>query len=603
MEEKVLMRSEVDEKLTWDLSLIYATEEAYENDVNKMIETAKTIKENYEGKLNDPAKINECLELLAVVYEIMGKTGNYAELAVEVDYYDGEAANRAGKLNNVFTNISSDLSFIETEINEQSDEVLDQALEIATTCKGKLKEIIRNKPHTLSKEVEETISAFSQTLNAPATIYNNLKLADMKFDNFTVNGKSYPLGYSLFEDYYEYVTDTDVRRAAFRAFSDKLKQYENGTAATYNAYCKKELAESKLRKFDNIFEKDLFSGQVTREMYDRQIDVIMDKLAPHMQKYAKLIQKVHGLDKMTYADLKLPLDPEYNPSVTIEESKEYIVNGLAIYGDDYVEMINEAYDKRWVDFAKNQGKSTGGFCSAAYGVNACFILLNWNNMMADVFTLAHELGHAGHFRYLSQAQPYFDANIPNYLGEAPSTMNEVLMVQYLLKTSDDKRFRRWVLSNIVGKTYYHNFVTHLLEAAYQREVYNQVSAGNTLNANALSAIYKDVLSRFWGDAVELTEGCELTWMRQQHYYMGLYSYSYSAGLTVATEMAKRIENEGPEAIEDWKKVLRAGATLDPVSLTKLAKIDITTDAALIDTIETIGGYIDEIAKLTEELGE
>ena len=221
--------------------------------------------------------------------------------------------------------------------------------------------------------------------------------------------------------------------------------------------------------------------------------------------------------------------------------------------------------------------------------------------MADVFTLAHELGHAGHFRLCNNAQSLYDTNVSTYFVEAPSTMNELIMAHYLLKTSDDKRFRRWVLASMVGHTYYHNFVTHLREAWYQREVYRIVEEGGSVNAQTLSEIFKKNLETFWGEDVVLTPGAELTWMRQPHYYSGLYSYTYSAGLTIATEAALRIENEGQSAVDDWKKVLTAGSTLDPMGLAKLMQIDISTDEPLNHTIDHIGGMIDEICRLTEEI--
>ena len=221
--------------------------------------------------------------------------------------------------------------------------------------------------------------------------------------------------------------------------------------------------------------------------------------------------------------------------------------------------------------------------------------------MADVFTLAHELGHAGHFKACSQAQSVFDTDVSSYFVEAPSTMNELLMANYLKKTNPDKRFRRWVLSCMISNTYYHNFVTHLMEAAYQREVYRIIDEGGSVNAETLSHIMRETLEKFWGDAVEINEGAELTWMRQPHYYMGLYSYTYSAGLTVATQVSKRIETEGQPAIDDWKKVLAAGGTMTPEELAKMAGVDISTDAPLLDTIETIGAMIDEVCQLTEDL--
>jgi oligoendopeptidase F len=297
---------------------------------------------------------------------------------------------------------------------------------------------------------------------------------------------------------------------------------------------------------------------------------------------------------------KIAVDPEYDPNVTIELFKNYIEGALAILGDDYLEMVKKAYNERWIDFAQNKGKSTGGFCASPYGSHS-YILLSWSEKMAEVFTLAHELGHAGHFKLCNESQNIFDTDVSTYFVEAPSTMNELLMANYLLKTNEDKRFRRWVLSSMIGHTYYHNFVTHLLEAAYQREVYKIIDEGGSVQASTLSQIKKEVLEKFWGDDVKIIEGAELTWMRQPHYYMGLYSYTYSAGLTIATEVSKRILEEGKPAIEDWRAVLTAGATKTPVELAKMAGVDITTDRPLLDTIDYIVGIIDEIVKLTEEI--
>ncbi|MBR3749063.1 MAG: oligoendopeptidase F [Firmicutes bacterium] len=595
-----LMRKDVPVEETWDLSLIYPTEEAFEEAVEQFKALADGICEKYQGKLNTADAIVACLDEFEEIEKLAGLIGSYAGLAVEVDYYDGDAMERDRRIRSMNAEIFSRLTFIRSEILEQPEAVLEEAVEKTVKAKGYLKDILRAKPHTLSPETERVLAAFSQSFETPYEIYNITKLADMKFPSFTVNGKEYPLGYSLFEDDYEYERDTDVRRAAFTAFSDKIRQYENVTAAAYNACVTQEKVEARIRGHESVFDYLLFDQKVTREMYDRQIDLITEKLAPHMRRYAKLIQKIYGLDKMTFADLKLPLDPDYDPRVTIEESHKLVREGLSILGEDYVSMIDEAYRDRWIDFAKNQGKCTGGFCSSPYG-RGSFILLSWNNRMSDVFTIAHELGHAGHFRNANANQSLFDTDVSGYFIEAPSTMNEILFAHHLLKTNDDPRFKRWVLACMIGNTYYHNFVTHLREAWYQREVYKIIDEGGSVDAETLSDIFKKNLELFWGDTVELTEGAELTWMRQPHYYMGLYSYTYSAGLTVATQAALRIEREGAPAVEDWKKVLKAGSTLDPAGLAKLAGIDISTDQPLLDTIDYIGSIVDEIEKLTEEI--
>ncbi len=594
-------RNDVPVELTWDLSLIYPTEEAMLTDAQKMKALSLSMEESYKGKLTSAAIINQCLDDYQEVYRLITLTANYCDLAVSVDYYNSANQTRNDRINSLISEIFSRLTFIESELSEQSEDLLTEAMQQSDTNRCYLAEILRNKPHRLNPETERALSALSQTFSAPYQIYNMAKLADMKFDSFTVDGKEYPLGYSLFEDNYEYEENTAVRRSAFDAFSKKIREYENVTAAAYNAQLQTEKTMATLRGFDSVIDSLLFPQQVSCELYNRQIDLITTRLAPHMQKYARLLKKVHNLDHMTFADLKIAVDPEYDPSVTIEESKQYIEKGLSILGDDYVSMIQEAYKNRWVDFAKNQGKSTGGFCASPYGKGS-FILLSWNNRMADVFTLAHELGHAGHFRLCNGAQPILDTEVSSYFVEAPSTMNELLMAHYLLKTNPDKRFRRWVLSCMISNTYYHNFVTHLMEAAYQREVYKIIDAGDSVQAETLSGIMKDTLQKFWGDAVEISDDAALTWMRQPHYYMGLYSYTYSAGLTVATQVCKRIENEGQTAVDDWKKVLTAGSTKTPEELAKMAGVDISTDAPLLDTIETIGSIIDEICELTEELG-
>ena len=594
-------RKDVPVELTWDLSAIYNSEDAMQADLEKVRKLADEIERTYKGRLTTAEAILACLDKYGEWMKTLDLMRSWCNLAASVDYGDGALQERDAATARAAAAMGSRLSFIDSEIIAQDEAVLREAVAQGGPGKPYLEDLLRQKPYQLQPETERVLSALRPALGAPYQIYNMAKLADMKFPSFRAAGEEHPLGYSLYEDHYSHEGDTEVRRAAFDAFSAKLREYENVTAAAYQACVQEEKIMADQRGYQSVFDYLLFGQKVSRELYDRQIDLIMEKLAPHMRRYAKLLQKVHGLDKMTYADLKLPVDPGYVPPVSVEESKKYIVEGLSVMGADYQEMVRTAYRERWVDFAQNQGKSTGGFCASPYGSHS-FILLTWHGQMSDVFTLAHELGHAGHFKACNSAQSVFGTGVSSYFVEAPSTMNELLLGHYLLKTNPDKRFRRWVLSNMVGNTYYHNFVTHLLEAAYQREVYKIVDAGGGVQAERLNQLMGETLKKFWGGAVELTEGAELTWMRQPHYYMGLYSYTYSAGLTVATQACKRIEQEGAPAVEDWKRVLSAGGTKTPLELAKMAGVDISTDAPLLDTIETIGGYIEEICRLTEEIG-
>ena len=597
---ELLNRKDVPVEETWDLSLLFPEEKMMWEALDKIKEEVKEFVETYAGKLNQAETIVHCLDDMEKLLPVMHRIWSYTGLAVEADYTDNKLRERNEKVGDEIIRMESQMSFVDSEILLAQDEELEAAVKLAKGCKIYLQDLRKKKAHMLSPETEKTLATLGRSFDLPYTIYNTAKLADISFDPFTVDGKEYPLSYSLYEDNYELEADTKIRRAAFRAFYDTLKKYENTTAAAYNGCVTQEKTMSELRRFDSVFDSLLFDQKVTREMYDRQIDVITERLAPHMRKYAKLLQKKYGLEKMTFADLKIAVDPEYDPKVTIEESHQYVRNALAILGEDYVDMIDRAYKERWIDFARNIGKSTGGFCSGVYRQNS-FILLNWNDRMSDVFTIAHELGHAGQSMYSDKAQSFYDDDPSMYLVEAPSTMNELLLAHYLTHTKDDKRFRRWVLSSQISNTYYHNFVTHLREAWYQREVYKIIEDGGSVNAEILSDIFRKNLELFWGDAVEIPEGAQLTWMRQPHYYMGLYPYTYSAGLTVATQAMLRIANEGETAVADWKRFLAAGASEDPVGLARIAGFDITTDGPLNATIDYIGSIIDEICELTEEI--
>jgi len=600
MKKSFAPRNLIPVEQTWDLSPLIDSIETYNAGIAQIEKDALLFNQKYTGNIIDSSSVVQVLTDYEKLNEQFVPFGAYASLSLEVDQTNDDAQMRASKFGSIASKIGSQLSFVHSDLSALSTEILEEAATIAPQFENYLKQIIKKKAHQLHPEVEKTLAALSSSLDAPYELYNTTKLVDMKFDNFTANGESFPLNYSLFEGDWELESDVNIRRAAFEAFSKKLREYQHTTAKTYNTHVTTEKTLSDLRGYESVTDYLLFDQEVDRTLYNRQIDLITTELAPHMRRYAKLLQKVHGLEKMTFADLKIPLDPEFEPMITVEESKNYIENALQIMGDEYMEMVEKSYSERWIDFAQNEGKSTGAFCSSPYGFHP-YILISWTSRMNEVFVLAHELGHAGHFVNAHKKQSLFNSRPSTYFIEAPSTMNEMLMANYLLKTAEDTRFKRWVTASIISRTYYHNFVTHLLEAAYQRKVYDKVDAGESVNANVLNRLKREVLEDFWGDAVEITEGAELTWMRQPHYYMGLYPYTYSAGLTISTQVSQRILNEGQPAVEDWLKVLQAGGTKTPVELAQMAGVDITTDEPLLNTIAYIGGLIDQLEVLTEEL--
>lgn len=598
----IIDRKDVDKELTWDLTALFKTEEDYEASLEKMVNLSKKIEKEFKGNLKDAKTINDCLDGLRQAEEIAVLVFTFASLNLSVDQVDIKNQERQMKLSNIASNFNSRLSFIDSEIIQASEDLIKEAMVNSDKNSGYLKDIIRKKEYALSPDVEKTLSSLSNALDAPYDIYEKAKHADMDFGTFEVEGKEYPLSFVNFEGEWEYSDDTQIRRQAFKIFSKKIREYQHTIGGTYNAQVQKEKTISDLRGFDSVIDSLLFPQKVDRELYNRQIDLIMENLAPHMRKYAELLQRLHGIDKMTFADLKIDVDPDFEPDISVEESKEYIKGALSVLGEEYSQVIDRAYDERWIDFVQNKGKSTGAFCSSPYACHP-FILISWTHKMREVFVLAHELGHAGHFYLAQKENNIFDTDPSMYFVEAPSTMNEMLMANHLMKNTDNKRMKRWVLSSMISRTYYHNFVTHLLEAHYQREVYKMVDKGQGLHADKLNELKRNTLEEFWGDTVDINEGAELTWMRQPHYYMGLYPYTYSAGLTIATQVSKRLISGDEGALEDWKRVLKAGGTKAPVELAKMAGVDITTDQPLLDTINHIGEIIEEIIKLTDEIEE
>lgn len=598
---KVLpLRKDVAAEETWDLTDLLSNEADFEPTLAQLVEDALSFEQQYKGTITNAQKVIDVLTAFEELQKKFVPIGTYASLNLETDRTNDVAQMRAAKFGTAIGKVSSALSFVRSELLALDEAVLQEAAALSPLYKRYLEELLKQKPHQLHSEVEKALAAFSATFDAPYKTYNTTKLVDMDFGEFEANGEKHPLSFVLYENDWEFEVNTDVRRAAFQAFSSKLRDYQHTTAQVYNTHIQQEKTMADLRGFNSVIDYLLFDQDVDRSLYNRQIDLITKELAPHMRRYATLIQKANGIDQMTFADLKIALDPEYDPRLSMAEAKEYVEKALAVMGEDYNQLMERAFNERWIDYAPNKGKSTGAFCSSPYGSHP-YILMSWNEQMNEVFTLIHELGHAGHFANTYEHQSYLNSRPSLYFIEAPSTMNEMLLANYLLTHNDDLRFKRWVISNIVAKTYYHNFVTHLLEAAYQRKVYELIDAGEAVNATILNQLKRSVLEDFWGDTVAISEGAELTWMRQPHYYMGLYPYTYSAGLTISTQVSQRILKEGAPAVEDWLAVLRAGGTKSPVELAQMAGVDITTDQPLRDTIAYIGHLIDELERLTVEI--
>ncbi|WP_144548189.1 oligoendopeptidase F [Bacillus sp. X1(2014)] len=594
--ERRLTRAEVPEDLTWNLDDLFASEEAWETE---LIEIENQIAQfhRFKGTLHISSKaLLDCLCAQEQLSMRIVKAWTFASLKQSADGSDPINQANMAKFSSLRTKSTAALSFINSEILAFEEGTVEQYLKeepMLAAFKKNLFDLLQTKKHTLSPETEEALAALGELQGSPYQIYQMTKLADMQFAPIKDGeGNELPVSFALFESRYEFSPDTDVRRTAYQSFVSTLKQYTNTMAATYATEVTKQVTLARLRKYESVTHMLLEPHQVTPEMYNNQIDIIYKELAPHMRKFAQLKKQILGLDQMLFCDLKAPLDPEFNPETTYEEASKIIMDSLKVMGPEYTSIIEKGFKERWVDLADNVGKSTGAFCSSPYGSHP-YILITWQNNMRGCFTLAHEFGHAGHFFLANKNQRIMNVRPSMYFIEAPSTMNEMLLGQHLLSTTEDEQMRRWVVLQLLG-TYYHNFVTHLLEAEYQRRIYTLAESGAALTAKTLTEVTGAVLSEFWGDTVEIDEGARLTWMRQPHYYMGLYPYTYSAGLTASTAIAQLIQEEGQPAVDRWLEVLRSGGTMKPLELLKHAGIDMSKPDPIRKAVKYVGTLIEEL---------
>ena len=594
---KELQRCEVEESLTWNLSPLFSSDEECSKVFGTLLDEAKSFKTKYNGKIKSAKDVISCLADYRVLVEKLDIIGNYVFLGIETDYTNADKLALLNKGTAFQGEASGVLAFLDSELSLLSDEILNEVVSSSPEDATYIKQILKNKPHQLDPKVEETLAFLSPALSSTHSIYGAAINSDLSYPPFKVGDKEFPLTFNGFEGELEYEVDTAKRRAAFAAFYQGLKTYENTLAANYEAQLIQQKIMANLRGYNDVFEYLLADQNVTSDMYNRQIDLIFERLAPHMRRYALLKKKIYGLDKVTFADLKLPIDPTYKEEITLERAKKDILDAVNLMGPEYCAFVKETLESRRVDYVQNKGKASGAFCSSPYHKGS-FILMSWAGMMADIYTLAHELGHAGHFWLAGKNCNVLDADsVSTYFVEAPSTMHELLLSQHLIKNAKDDRTKRMALSLLVSNTYYHNFVTHLLEGHFQRKLYRLIQAGESV-ASRLSELKLETLRDFWGDAVEIPDYAGLTWMRQGHYYMGLYSYTYSAGLTISTAASLKIAKGEKGSVESWQEALKAGGKLTPLEFAAKAGLNLKSDEPFVQTIEHIGSLIDEIIRLS-----
>ena len=598
MEQK--HRSEFPENELWDLTALYQDQEDFLRVIEKAREDIKKFVRDYQGKLSTFEDFERAFAELEQIYIQISHIGNYGFMPQTTDYGDESFAQIAQAAMEFETEANVALSFFDDALVGADEAVLEK-LGQEPHLTSAIRQAKIKKSHYLGADVEKALTNLGEVFYSPQDIYTKMRAGDFAMNDFEVDGKVYKNSFVTYENFYQNHENAEIREKSFRSFSEGLRKHQNAAAAAYLAQVKSEKLLADMKGYDSVFDYLLAEQEVDRSMFDRQIDLIMSEFAPVAQKYLKHVAKVNGLKKMTFADWKLDLDSELNPEVSIDDAYDLVMKSVEPLGQEYCQEVARYKEERWVDFAANAGKDSGGYAADPYRVHP-YVLMSWTGRMSDVYTLIHEIGHSGQFIFSDNHQSYFNAHMSTYYVEAPSTFNELLLSDYLERQFDNPRQKRFALAHRLTDTYFHNFITHLLEAAFQRKVYTLIEEGGTFGASKLNAIMKEVLTEFWGDAVEIDDDAALTWMRQAHYYMGLYSYTYSAGLVISTAGYLHLKNDENGA-RDWLELLKSGGSKTPLESAMIIGADISTDKPLRDTIQFLSDTVDQIIAYSEELGE
>jgi oligoendopeptidase F len=593
-----LARSMVPVESTWNLDDLFADEATWAAEC-EAVDAARLALGAYQGRLgSDAATLLACLNAVESVQARLMRVSTFAHLRNAQDGSHPPHQAATARVSALQARVGASTSFVDAEILALPEDRLQAFVADAPALadfKVYLDDLQAQRPHRLGADTERVLAALGDVLNAPYMIYGRSKSSDVQFEPFTDDaGTVYANSINGFESNFETHADTSVRRGAWASFSAGLKAYNQTWAATFATEVNKQVVMARLRGHASTEAYLLQAHKIPHGVYGNILDIIQAELAPHMQRYARLRRRVLGLDRLLYCDIKAPLDPAFNPRMSYEAGCQLILDALAVMGPEYCGFARRAMEQRWVDRADNIGKSSGAFCASPYGVHP-YILITWSDTMRNVFTLAHELGHGGHFGLAMQHQRFVNTRPAMPFVEAPSIMNEMLLAQHILAGSQERRLRRSVIMQVLG-TYHHNFVTHLLEAELQRQVLALAEAGGSITAAVLNERKGSILARFWGDTVEIDDGARMTWMRQPHYYMGLYPYTYSVGLVASTAMALRVQQEGAPAVARWLEVLKAGGTRAPLELMQMAGIDMHSPQPIHDAVAHVGRLIDELER-------
>lgn len=598
-EERIPKRSEVPEQFKWALEDIYATDENWAEDLQKLKAMPERIAA-FKGRLSESGDtLYDFMQLSDEISVLCDSLGNYAQRRSDEDTANAKYQGFLGQLMNAYVAVNSAGSFETPEIISIEEDKLQKFYEDKPELKlykRALDKLRRKKAHILSEAEEKILALTGEMGQSPENIYSMFSDADLRFpDAVDKDGKVHQVTHG---SYIPLVQSEDrvLRKSAFESMYSTFDKFRNTCAATLSAQIKAVNFYAKARRYDSSLEAALDGTEVPVSVYKNLIEAVHDNMH-YMYDYVALRKKLLGVDELHFYDLYTPVVPDADMKITFEEAKETVLKALAPMGEDYLAILKEGFENRWIDVYENEGKTSGAY-SAGARVHP-YVLLNHKDTLNCMFTLAHEMGHAIHSYLSNKNQPVVYSDYVIFVAEVASTCNEALLMQYLLKNTEDKKQKAYLI-NYFLEQFRTTLYRQTMFAEFELKINEMVAAGESLTAEGLNELYGELNKLYFGDGIVLDDEIKLEWARIPHFYYDYYVYQYATGYSAAIALSQRILKYGEPAVKDYIGFLKGGCSTDPISLLKGAGVDMATTQPINEALAMFGELVKEMEEAMAE---
>ncbi len=596
-EYATLKRSQVAEENTWNLSDIFESDEAWAKE-NEAIKTLAPQFAAYQGRLGESAQtLLDFFKLQDQAILRLGSLSGYASCKSDQDTGNSFYQDMRGKATGTCVAISSALAFAPSEIMAIPQEKLDAffaELPALEEYRRSLYQIRRRAAHILTPAEETLLASAGEMADAPGNISSIFNNADLKFPNAVdCKGEAHTLTNVSFVPLLE-SADRVLRENAFNAYYETMGQFKNTAAATLDAQFKQLRFFAGARKYSSTLSAALDETEVPTEVYTNLIEAVHNNL-DKMYHYVSLRKKMMGVDELHMYDIYTPIVTDAAKKISFEEAKQTVLEALAVLGEDYTDLLKEGFNNRWIDVYSNVGKRGGAYSSGNARPHP-YVLLNQEDTLDSMFTLAHEMGHALHSYHSCKYQPVSTSDYVIFVAEVASTCNEVLLMRYLLEKTTDKKERAYLINHFLDK-FKGTIYRQTMFAEFELEMGRMSESGATLTAETLCNKYLELNKLYFGPDMISDEGISLEWARIPHFFYNYYVFQYATGFSAAVAIANRILTEGKPAVDDYKKFLSGGCSSDPISLLKLARVDMSSPEPINSALKLFGELVDELESL------